>query len=576
MNNPDKEKTLEHAGPLGPDSGAPVQNNHECYRKQFNKFNAGDKGHSRYGDYGCLMRSSFVVMAIVVMLHMPSFCSRCSAEETYTTEEQALVDLLRLPPAPVSSQWTYSPAFFDALRWDAHGEKVQKRKESLARTDPGKSPEAYADLLRELAILSFNRNKKQEADLYARKAAVLYQGLLGKEPKPARLLYKLGLVQGMYSSGTITRNAAHESFEAAVKADPDYCPPYLELMDGTGPMSLTDRAGQCVQRSVAKEPKKAENYYNSHLYECAAAVIAGLDLRQSFLAVVADYSLVKLLSRMTSDQNINSLRKAVQLEPENATYRASLAGLQSLRISVEWAHQQEVLMLAGKSSAEAFQEASTTTRDKHKNRYVEAEEHFQYVEKNMKDPFPALFMLWSILPMTDGKLDKAEQYMLRAIVLDPHEGSYYQTLLYMVINDSTSGQQDKFKQVADLMEKKCPVKCTADERRIIARIQFGEKNYREAEKQLRLAFIEDPASFPIRTGLAVTLLKMNRVQEGMAELRAAEPFAAKADNDDVAHFSSLTAVLSMLEGDRETAQQRVQKALALNPDDPVANALANK
>jgi len=170
------------------------------------------------------------VMAVMFMLYLPIFSSTCSAEAGYTAEEQALIDLLRLPPAPVSSQWTYNPSFFDGLRWDALGEKTQKKKELLAKTDPGKSPEAYADLLRELAILSMNRSKKQEAELYARKAAALYQGLIGADPKPARLLYNRGLVQNIDASGSSTPNASRGSFEAAVKADPDFCPPYLELM----------------------------------------------------------------------------------------------------------------------------------------------------------------------------------------------------------------------------------------------------------------------------------------------------------------------------------------------------------
>jgi len=335
-------------------------------------------------------------------------------------------------------------------------------------------------------------------------------------------------------------------------------------------------AGECVKRAVEKEPKKAEIYYNKHLYEFSASIMETLDLRAAFRTASAGNSLVKLLSRMTSDQNINSLRKAVELEPENVTYRASLAGLLSLRIYVEWAGQQEALMQAGRPFAETFQQASALIRENNKRRLVEAEEHFHYVDKMSKDAFPPLYMLWSILPLADGKPDKAEQYMLRAIALDPQEESYYQTLLYIIVNDGLPGLQARLKQVADLLDMKCAVKCTANERRIIARIRFGEKNYREAEKQLRAAFIEDPASFPIRTGLAVTLFKMNRVEEGMAELRAAEPFAAKAEDADKAHFYSLTAVLSMLEGDAETAKQRVQKSLALNPDDPVAKALVKK
>lgn len=512
------------------------------------------------------------------MVPLPSCSGRCSAEEAYTAEEQALIDLLRLPPAPVSSQWTYNPTFFDVLRWDAFGEKARKRKELLAKTDPGKSPEAHADLLRELAILSLNGNRQPEAEIYARKAVVLYRGSIDKEPRPARLLYKLGLVQRIDASGSSTLNASRESFEAAIKADPAYCPPYLELMDSAiGEASWTDRAGHCVKRAVAKEPKKAEHYYTRHLYESSAGVLDVLDMRGSFQAASKDYtSLMKRFLRITGDQSVDALRKAVELDPENIMYRASLAGVLSLRNYIEWSGQMEPFLKTGRPVAEAFQQASALTREKNKSRHIEAEEHFQYVEKRGKDEYPPLYMLWSILPLTDGNLDKAEQYMLRAIALDPQEGAYCQTLLYLVVNDGLPGQQVRLKQVADLMEKKCPVKCTADERRIIARIRFGEKNYREAEKQLRAAYIADPASFPIRTGLAVTLLKMNRVQEGMAELRAAEPFAAKADNDDVAHFYSLIAVLSMLEGDRETARQRVQKALALNPDDPVANALANK
>jgi len=523
-------------------------------------------------------RVYLTVMAVLFMLYMPICSSRCVAAEAYTAEEQALIDLLRLPTAPVNSEWSYNAAFFDELRWDTLGNKTKKRKELLATVDPDKNPEAAADTLRELATLLGYQGKKQDAVPYAKKATVLYQGLIEKEPRNAQLLYKLALVQNIATTASDTSHASHATFEAAVKADPDYCLPYLELIDaGTGTLSWMDRAGECVKRAIAKEPKKAEHYYTSHLYECSAGVMDLLDMRTSVQAASTGYgSLMKLYLRMAGDQSIDALRKAVDLDPENIKYRASLAGVLSLRNYLEWFNQVEALLKTEPSIAAAMKQATTITRKKNKKRHAEAEEHFQYVEKKSKDEYPPLYMLWSILPMTDGKLGEAEQFMLRAIALDPLEGSYYQTLLFLCINDEPSGQQVKFKQVADLMEKKCTIKCSADERRIIARIRFGEKNYRETERQLRLALVEDPASFPIRTGLAVSLFKMNRVEEGMTELRAAEPFGAKAEAADKAHYFSFAAVLSMLEGDVETAKQRIQKSLELDPDDPVANELVIK
>jgi len=530
------------------------------------------------GEGGSNRRVSLVALALQMMVCLIQVDSTSFAGEAYTAEEQAYIDLLRLPTAPVTSQWTYNPSFFDELRWGDLAAKALQKKEQLAKTDADKQPEAHADLLREVAILSSNQDKQLEAELYARKAELLYRKLIDRKPDQARLLYKLGVALNIATMGSNTDHGSRMTFKAAIKADPDYCLPYLELMDAeTGLLSWREQAGRCVKRVATKQPKIAEHYYNIHLYESSAGVWDLMDLRAPLKAASTNkVSLTTLLARTAGDQSIVALRKAVALDPENITYRASLAGVLSLRNYLEWGAQMEAGAAAGRPLAAAMQQATETTKERNAGRLREAEEQYQYLEQRSKGAYPRLYMLWSILPLTSGNLDAAEQLILRAIALDPQEGSYYQTLLFLVINDAPAGQQAKFEQISGLFDKKCANKCTTDERRILARLRFGEKNFRETEKQLRLALVGDPASFPIRTGLAVTLFKMNRVKEGMAELRAAEPFVDKAEDVDKAHYYSLAAVLSMLEGDGETAAQRIRKSLELNPDDPVANALLVK
>jgi hypothetical protein len=494
-----------------------------------------------------------------------------------TAQQKLLLDLLRLPGVPLDFQWNYQPSDFDELWWGDRAEKTAARKKKLAEMDRSKAPEAYADASLETARLLSESGKRNDAEVFRRKAEALYQSLVKKDPKSARLLYKTGMSQSL-SDKTEVSSQAINSFHSALKADPGFCLPYLELIhsDRSNPGWL-EEAEQCFLRRFEQQERPAEDYYNYHRFLHSRGVFELIDAQAASLQNVQGFDVKKAMEQFTSDLHISLLQKAVELDPRNEKYRGSLGALQVGRIFVNVMNTMSRMQQTA-TPAEAFNRASQVTHENMKDWYREAEENLAYVDKNKRNVFPSLFAHRAILAMMDDRAEMGEQNLVKAISLDPAADAYYQMLLYLywLMTPDKTRQQEGFDRAAELLLKKCETKCSLVERRVIARIRFDAGKYGDAEKELRAALQRHPSSLPVRTGLAVTLLKMQRSEEAIAEVNAGQEFYEKADSEDKAHFWSLIAVLRLLEGNENLAAESLRKSLEINPNDPVAGALVRQ
>jgi tetratricopeptide (TPR) repeat protein len=285
------------------------------------------------------------------------------------------------------------------------------------------------------------------------------------------------------------------------------------------------------------------------------------------------------MDAITSDAALIPLQKAVELEPKSVKYQGSLGAVQSLRLFMEQMKRFAPLLAAEKPMNDAFLISAKGTAEAKKELLREAKERFLFVEQQAPNTYPALYALWSVQLVLEGKQEEAEQKLLNAIRLDPHQDSYVQSLMILYKAgwpDGSAPQKERDTRFREMLEKKCSVSCSTLERAMIARIRFEEGQYKEVEKQFRAARDKDGASLPVRTGLVVALLRQHKFEEAIDEMAAARQYLSGATAEYQAHFASLSSVLLLLMGDQQGAVEWLNKAYSLNPNDPVTLKLGVK
>ena len=519
------------------------------------------------------------------------------AEQKLNDAQKWLIGLPKLPSVGPSYTFQYDPADYDELRWGDRAGKIAARVKKLSTMNEAAEPEACAALNYEIAVLLWYDERPEEAKPYIDSVSRLAKGLLAKGPRSAKVLYHAGLAQG-WSGKDADVEAADRLYAEALKADPEYCLPYTRMVRLGAPAELLNKAGSCFRKAAERKGSAAEDQYRYHVYLHDAGILAAMGRMWGSLwegvAAGTESSALRSAATFTGDlegqieyqfdpkgRPVSALKKALELDPKNVKYQASMAALNSVRLFNEQMKLFKELLSPPKSLPfnKALQMSAKTIMETMNDQVQDVETRFQRLEKQAPNEYPAQYALWAIPCIMKGKYEQAEQKLLKAIELGPSQESYYETLLTlyaMTWPEGSAAQKERFSRIAALLEKKCGRKCTTKEQRIIANVRFKEERYADAEARLRAALAADGESLPVRTGLAVALLKQHQFSESYKEMLAARKYLDSGTAEEKAHFASMSGVLLLLDGDQEGATAWLAKALEFDPNDPIARELLEK
>jgi tetratricopeptide (TPR) repeat protein len=518
-------------------------------------------------------------MLLLLPLFLPLFSTPAHGEQQLSNLQKELIALTQLPKFDVNYSFSYQPSDFDEQRWGDRAGKIAALRTRLE--SKGAGPAQLAETNYEIASLLVFDRREEEARPYRDAAARLFQQALTQAPRTASLLYKAGLSRTLLGNDADRKGAA-ALYAEAVKADPTFCQPYLEMMEPWATVGLLDEAEGCFKRAVERKGASAEDHYRRHIFIQNRHILDLLNGRKFSTvkeAAASAQPVNTLMDAITSDAALIPLQKAVELEPKSVKYQGSLGAVQSLRLFMEQMKRFAPLLAAEKPMNDAFLISAKGTAEAKKELLREAKERFLFVEQQAPNTYPALYALWSVQLVLEGKQEEAEQKLLNAIRLDPHQDSYVQSLMILYKAgwpDGSAPQKERDTRFREMLEKKCSVSCSTLERAMIARIRFEEGQYKEVEKQFRAARDKDGASLPVRTGLVVALLRQHKFEEAIDEMAAARQYLSGATAEYQAHFASLSSVLLLLMGDQQGAVEWLNKAYSLNPNDPVTLKLGVK
>ncbi len=514
-----------------------------------------------------------------MLLLLPLSVAPAHGEQQLSNLQKELIALTQLPKFNVNYSFSYQPSDFDEQRWGDRAGKIAALRTRLESKGAGAAQLAETNY--EIASLLVFDRREAEARPYRDAAVRLFQQLLTQAPRTASLLYQAGLSRSLLGNDDDRKGAA-ALYAEAVKTDPTFCRPYLEMMEPWATVSLLDEAEGCFKRAVGRKGAHAEDHYRQHVFIQNRSVLDLMNGRM--LATVKEAAasaqpVNNLMDAITSDAAMQPLLKAVELEPKSVKYQGALGAVQSLRLFMEQMKRFASLLAADKPMNDAFLMSAKGTAEAKKALLSEAKERFLFVERNAPNIYPALYAFWSIPLVLEGKQEEAEQKLLNAIRLDPHQDSYVQSLMILYKAgwpDGSAAQKDRDSRFREMLEKKCSASCSTLERGMIARTRFEEGEYKEVEKQFRGARDKDGASLPARTGLVVSLLRQHRFEEAIDEMATARQYLSGASTEHQAHFCSLSSVLLLLMGDQQGAVEWLNKAYSLNPNDPVTLKLGVK
>ncbi len=500
------------------------------------------------------------------------------AEQVLSERQKALIDLARLPEFHLSFSFSYDVADFDVLLQGSRSAKIAALQHTLDSRETVTIARAEAN--DDIADLLSNDDRAKDTSPYRTAAVRFYEEALEQGPRTATLLYRAGRAR-LHRGTAGDEAAARNRFLEALKADPDFCLPYREMMISASE-SFLQEAENCFQRAADRTGASAEDLYRLHEFRVKASALGFFGIAMGSVSAPQAArdeagTFTRLMDAVVNERSLPPLVQAARREPKNVKYQASLGAFQAFRLFQEIMKRSTVLM-PSTSPPEALLTAATETATANKDLLREVQERFRLVDLQAPDAYPAVYAFWSVPLLMEGKYEQAEQKLLKAIRLDPRKDSYTQTLLVLYLSwpGAAPSPEELSSRFTTMLAKKCADRCSTNEQRMLAQIWFDDGRYGDVEKQLRAARTRDEQSLTVRTGLAVALLKQLRFQEAFDEMVAARQYLPGASDKDQAHFCSLSAVLLLLTGDEQGALQWLEQAYALNPNDPVTAKLVVK
>ena len=373
---------------------------------------------------------------------------------------------------------------------------------------PGKVRAERAWLLGRLATL-MQKAGEPDVDVQKRRAAALtiYRGLANTAGLPPQARLQHGHLEA--AEGNEPR--AILVFVALANDHPRYWPVYgrivwLQLKSGaTDDVTRWVRRGdEELERRLAEgDPDRAAEAYQ---------IFQRVFSRN--IAVLKHKQLSPYQVNPVNELGYGMIRRAVDLDPDNATYRGALGSAQLWRLSFA------LLRNVDSNASELWQallQAAEAVRQKMPDLVSSAKHNLELVARKHPGRIPLLHVNLAWLALFDGDLPRVENSLLHAIKIAPqNEDSHFALTCFYGAFYMKAGKMrpDKLDHLLSVLRPHRALKRTPKWRCMLAKAEMMQGSYENAREQFAAAFKEQPAYYPTAAGYFQTRLLTAPLQAG--------------------------------------------------------------